>query len=174
VPSSEQSRFGGLARRYNFVFNPYPDQRISRCPLCERKTGQLKVPLLIHINPWHLVALNYTCRYCSECDLLIAHKHEIEHLLTAMFMQRDPMVIGNDYLVMGTMERKAWREGQMRQRSVEEMRAHIADFRTYYQELRMTRLGWYGPGQEPPVMEPPPSQEWIKSERDRRVRKERR
>jgi hypothetical protein len=169
VPSAKQFQFGGLPRRYNFVFNPYPDQRIWRCPFCERKTGQRKVPLLIHVEPRQFIALNYTCRYCSECDLLIANKHEIEHLLTAMLMERDPALIGNDYFVMGTMEKKAWREGQARPKSLEEIRAHIADFKEYYKELRMTQPGWYGPDQEPPVMEPPRSQEWVKSERNRHV-----
>lgn len=67
--------------QYNFVLNPYPDERLSRCPFCSNKTGQRKRPLVIHIDPMHLIALNYTCRYCEQCDLLVAHKHEIEHLL---------------------------------------------------------------------------------------------
>jgi len=164
VPTSEQSRFGGLPRKYSFAFNPYPDQRVSRCPLCNRKTGQRKVPLVIHIDPQQIVALNYTCRYCSQCDLLIAHKHQVEHLLTTICLQRAPTLIGNDYLVIGTMEKRAWREGQEQPKSVQETQAYIADFTTYYGELQITRPGWYGPGQEPPVIEPPPSQEWVKVE----------
>jgi hypothetical protein len=173
MSASKKSRFGDLPPEYGFVFNPYPDERISRCPFCEKKTGQRKVPLLIHIDPLHLVALNYTCRYCSDCDLLIAHKQEVEHLLTALFMEHEPSAIGNDYLVLGTVEKKAWREGMTQQKSVEEMRSHTHDFRTYYQELRMKRPGWYKPDQEPPVREPPSSQEWIKPAR-RHTRKKRR
>jgi hypothetical protein len=37
---------------------------------------------------------------------LIGHKDEFEHLLTSMFMQYDPSVIGNDYLIVGTVEKK--------------------------------------------------------------------
>jgi len=111
-----------------------------------------------------MIALNYTCRYCSQCDLLIAHKHQVERLLTTICLQRAPTLIGNDYLVIGTMEKRAWREGQEQPKSVQEMQAYIADFKTYYGELRVTRPGWYGPGQEPPVIEPPPSQEWVKAE----------
>jgi len=105
MATSRKSQWGGLPPRYSFMLNPYPNQRTSRCPLGERKTGQRKIPLLIHIDPLHLVALNYTCRYCRACDLLIAHKHEIEHLLTALFRPRDPDVIGNNYLIMGTVEK---------------------------------------------------------------------
>jgi hypothetical protein len=42
------------------------------------------------------------------------------------------------------------------------MLSHVHIFKTYYKELRMTQPGWYPAGQEPPVMPPPPSTEWIK------------
>jgi hypothetical protein len=99
-------QFGELPPKYSFVINPYPDMRITSCPMCERKTGQRKIPLLIHINPLHLIALNYTCRYCKSCELLIAHKHEIEHLLTSLFSQTEPVTVGNEYLIIGTVEKK--------------------------------------------------------------------
>src|SRR5512147_3264198 len=102
-----KKQFGGLPPQYNFVLNPYPEVRVSRCPFCDRKTGQRKVPLFIHVDPLHPIALNYTCRYCSHCDLLIGHKHELEHLLTQMFAPYHPAVIGNDYLIMGTVDKKA-------------------------------------------------------------------
>ena len=38
---------------------------------------------MIHIDPDHLIALNKTCRYCTRCDLLIAHRDEIEAELRA-------------------------------------------------------------------------------------------
>jgi hypothetical protein len=172
MSKAKKPRFGELPPRYNFILNPYPDERLSRCPFCDGKTGQRKRPLLIHVEPLHLIALNYTCRYCQDCDLLIAHKHEIEHLLYNVFSQNEPGAIGNDYLILGTVERKAWREGMKQPKAVAEMLAHASDFETYYQELRMTQPGWYGPEQEPPVMEPPPSQEWIRVKSRRRRRKE--
>jgi hypothetical protein len=46
------------------------------------------------------------------------------------------------------------------------MLAHASDFAKYMDELRMTRAGWYPQDQEPPVAEPPPSQEWIKIKAD--------
>lgn len=130
--------------------------------------GQRKVPLVIHVDPLHLVALNYTCRYCSECDLLIAHKHEVEHVLTGLFLQYDPQAVGNEYLVLGTLEKRACRRGMRQPELAQEMRAHMHDFRTYYQELRLGKPCWYRAGQTPPVMEPPPSQEWVKSQHERR------
>ena len=162
---SKKTQFGELSPEYNFVFNPYPSERISRCPFCRAKTGQRKRPLLIYVEPVQFIALNYTCRYCKDCDLLIAHKYEVEHLLAALFAQFNPAAIGNDYLVLGTMEKKAWREGLTQPKPVEGLRAHIHDFKTYYRELRITQPGWYKDDQEPPIMEPPPSREWVKGEK---------
>jgi hypothetical protein len=163
MAKAKKPQFGELPPRYSFVLNPYPDMRISRCPYCERKTGQRKLPLLIHVEPAHLIALNYTCRYCHTCDLLIADKQAIEHLLTGMFSQHDPEVVGNEYLIIGTVEKNTWREGLQQPKSIAEMLPHASDFTDYYKELRVTRPGWYKADQEPPLMESPPSQEWVKS-----------
>jgi hypothetical protein len=162
MAKTKNIQLGQLPPRYGFMLNPYPDHRVSRCPLCEHKTGQRKIPLLIHVDPMHMIALNYTCRFCQTCDLLIAHKPEIEHMLTALFLQMDPGVIGNEYLIIGTAEKTTWQEGMQKQKEVAEMLQHVSDFATYYQELRVTQAGWYGPNQEPPVVQPPPSREWIK------------
>src|ERR671914_2944840 len=170
MATSKKSQLGGLPPRYSFMLNPYPDQRLSRCPLCEQKNRQRKMPLLIHIDPLHLIALNYTCRYCQDCDLLIAHKHEIEHLLTEFFRQYEPGVIGNNYLIIGTVEKSIWREGLEQPKAIAEMLPQASDFATYYKELRLTRPGYYGSEQEPPFMEHPLSQEGIKTKTDTRRR----
>jgi hypothetical protein len=153
--------FGHLPPEYNFSLNPYPDLRFSRCPDCESKTGQRKLPLLIHVDPMSLIALNYTNRYCQRCDMLIGHKHEIEHLLTELFSQINPEVIGNQYLVFATVEKKAWRENMAESKPFDEMLHHIHDFKSY-QDLHMTMTGWFPKDQEPPVMTPPPSTDWVK------------
>jgi hypothetical protein len=101
-----RKQFGYLPPKYNFALNPYPEIRFSKCPDCQNKTGQRKLPLLIHVEPQNLIALNYTNRYCDRCDKLIAHKDEIEHFLTDMFLQINPDYIGNNYLVFGTVEKK--------------------------------------------------------------------
>jgi hypothetical protein len=163
MAKTKKLQFGELPPQYNFVLNPYPDMRISSCPLCEHKTGQQKIPLLIHVEPIHLIALNYTCRYCRECDLLIAYKHELEHLLTGLFSQMEPATVGNEYLIMGTVEKTVWREGLQQPKAVAEMLPHASDFVAYYQELRFMQPGWFPVAQKPPVMEPPPSREWVKS-----------
>jgi hypothetical protein len=36
----KQRQLGGLPPKYSLMVNPYPEERVSRCPLCDRKTGQ--------------------------------------------------------------------------------------------------------------------------------------
>ncbi len=153
---------GEPPRRYGFIMNPYPDVRLSICPVCHRKTGQRKLPLLIDVGEKRMVALNYTCRYCRGCDLLAAHKHEIERLLTDLFVELDPDLIGGDYLVFGTLEKKHWRENMKHPRPPAEVLKHAFMFKTY-KELQMTRGGWFPAGIEPPIAEPPPSREWTRA-----------
>jgi hypothetical protein len=102
-------------------------------------------------------------RYCRDCDLLIASKAAIEHLLTEMFRRHDPEAIGNDYLIIGTVNRASWREGLAQPKGIDDMLPDVSDFATCYEELRLTRPGYYRADQQPPVMEPPASQEWVKA-----------
>ena len=107
------------------------------------------------------MALNFTCRYCERCDLLICHKGNLEHVLATLFEQRDPSVIGNDYFILGTVEKNAWRDGLTQPKSPAEILPQLHDFKSY-QELRMTVGGLFKVGQEPPVRSPPPPTEWVK------------
>ena len=131
----ERPHFGELPPRYDFSLNPYPELRFTSCPQCHAKTGQRKLPLLIHVDPRSLIALNYTSRYCKHCDLLIGHKHEIEQHLAELFRTMDPDKIGNAYLIFATVERKAWRDNMKKPKDFTDMLEHISDFK-HYEELR--------------------------------------
>ena len=104
-------RFGKQPPRYTFFFNPYTDARFSKCPKCNGKTGQKKLPLVIHIDDGGMMVLNKTCRICPACDLLIAHRNEIEAQMAVHFQTTAPEVVGNDFLVIGTVDRADWRRG---------------------------------------------------------------
>jgi hypothetical protein len=97
--------------RYYFFLNPYSDLRFTACPQCGATTRQRKLPLVIHIDPMQLAALNKTCRYRPHCDLLIAHQNELEAWLAAYFSEHHPEIVGNDYLVVGTEDRADWLRG---------------------------------------------------------------
>ncbi len=92
--------------RHYFFLNPYDDMAFTVCPKCEEKTKIRKYCLLIHIEPKHLLSLNKSCRYCPKCDLIIVKKADLERLLVAFCEQNAPDIIGNEYFVYGTMDRK--------------------------------------------------------------------
>jgi len=139
---TEPPRLGKLLPMYDFVLNPYADARFTRCPGCEQKMRQRKLPLFIHVEPLHPVVLGYTCRYCPDCDLLIAHQDEIEGLLANLFAGLDPSVVGNDYLVLGTVERKPWRESLKQPKSMGEMLEYLHDFKEV-RTVEYQPAGWY-------------------------------
>ncbi len=135
------TRFGQQSPRHKFFLNPYQDARFTRCPKCDGKTKQRKLPLLIHVDLLQLIALNKTCRYCPYCDLLIAHQDEIEAQLTFMFAQHQPDLIGNDYLIIGTMDRADWQRSRKAPFNVEELRACLHDFKKVM-SFEPTRYIW--------------------------------
>lgn len=147
MTDKEQGRLGKLPPLYIFILNPYTDARFTRCPGCERRMRQRKVPLFIHVDPFNPVVLGYTCRYCPDCDFLIAHQDQIEDLLTGLFAEHDPSVIGNDYLVMGTVERSVWRKGMKEPQSIGNMLEHLHDFKEV-RTVEYQPAGWY-PADEP-------------------------
>jgi hypothetical protein len=126
--AGEVPRLGKQPPRYRFFLNPYSDVRFTTCPQCGEKTRVRKLPLVIHIDPLQLVALNKTCRYCPRCDLLIAHQDQLEAWLAAFFGQQQPDVVGNDYLVVGTEDRAAWRRGTQTPLTIPEALEHLHDF----------------------------------------------
>jgi YgiT-type zinc finger domain-containing protein len=140
--SRESSRLGKLPPMYDFILNPYAETRVGWCPSCERKMHQRKVPLLIHIDSMYLVTLGYTCRYCPHCDLLVAHQDENEHLLASMFLERNPSIIGNDYLVIGTVERACWRAGMKAPPPGKDLLDNLHDFKRVLQ-FEYRPAGWY-------------------------------
>ena len=125
---TKQRRLGKQQPRYRFFLNPYPDVRFTTCPQCGRRTNQRKLPLVIHVDPRNPVSINKTCRYCPACDLLIAHKHEVEQQLALLFTRHDPALIGNDYLVIGTQDRAVWRRGVQTALTIQEMLESLHDF----------------------------------------------
>jgi hypothetical protein len=126
-PSKDVPWPGKQPPRHRFFLNPYPDVRFTTCPLCGQKTRVRKLPLVIHIDPMQLVALNKTCGYCPRCDLLIAHQDELEAWLAGFFGQQKPEIVGNDYLVVGSEDRASWRRGTREQLTIPALLEHLHD-----------------------------------------------
>lgn len=107
--SGRKRRLGKQPPRHTFFLNPYTDVRFTSCPRCGGKARLRKVPLVVHVDPQEIAVLNKKCRYCPGCDLLIAHRDELEAMLAFAFSGQRPEVVGNDYLVIGTVDRSVWR-----------------------------------------------------------------
>ena len=127
--------------RYCFFLNPYIDCAFTRCPQCETNTKLKKYCLLIHIEPHHLITLNKTTRYCPCCDLIIAKKEELEQLLCAICEKRFPEIIGNEYLVLGTMERKDWKKGMQGTMTAKEAMDYVYLFKDIW-SFEVEPGGW--------------------------------
>lgn len=155
------NKVSDLPHKYHFFLNPYPDMRFSKCPHCEGKTGQRKLPLLVLVDPKHIIAIHCTNRYCEHCDMLIGHKFEIERCLTNLFLELEPAVVGNNYVIIGTIEKKVLNTALKEGKTADEIlhRAHI--FKSY-QVISMTMAGWFPRNKKPPVMPHPPSTDWVK------------
>ena len=135
-------RIGKQPPRHTFFLNPYTDARFTKCPKCSHKTGQKKLPLVIHVDEWGPLLLNKTCRFCSRCDLLIAHKDEIDAQLAHLLERQAPKLVGNDYLVIGTLDRSDGKRGTSEQLTLAEMVQALHDFKNMVQ---FKPVGGWGP-----------------------------
>lgn len=124
-----RKQLGKQPPRYRYFLNPYQDVRFTTCPQCRTKTRLRKFPLVIHVDPMYTIILGKTCRYCVNCDLLIVHQDQLEEQLVEYFSEANPEIIGNDYLVMGTLDRPEWRQGMQDPLTLQEMLEHLHDFK---------------------------------------------
>ena len=139
----QKNRIGKLPARYSFLLNPWNDIRLSKCPQCRRATHARKFPLLIHIHGWGPLVLGKTCRYCTPCELIIAHQDELEKELALNKAQLPQNKLGSDYFVVGTMDKEVWKQGlRAVSRPWTDMLEHVADFKKY---LNLKVEGGWGP-----------------------------
>jgi hypothetical protein len=100
-----------LPPRYSLLLNSHIHERLSKCPICHKPTHPRKFALFIHIDDWGPLALGKTCRYCTPCELIIVHKHELDAELAHSLATLAPRSVGKGYLVLGTLDKKVWRAG---------------------------------------------------------------
>jgi hypothetical protein len=125
-------------KRHKFFLNPYSDCAFTKCPKCDSKTKVRKYPLVIHVEPQQLFLLNKKCKYCPSCDLIIAKKQEIEAFLALAL----PQLSDNDHLVIGTLERQDWVEGNKGSISPSEIIERMYVFKTVW-DFEVRPAGWY-------------------------------
>lgn len=140
---AKNTKIGKLPPRYSFILNPHEGTRLSACPRCEKLTYPRKFAFLIHVDAWGPMALGKTCKYCSRCELIMMHQNELEAELTISFGRIAPEMIGNEYMVLGTIEKKVW-QARLKGEGSEfgEILKHAADFKKVY-NLDYRPAGWY-------------------------------
>jgi hypothetical protein len=57
----------------------------------------------------------------------LAHQEEVETELTTLFEEKRPEVVGNDYMVVGTVEMGVWRRSLAQPLTAAELLAHTSD-----------------------------------------------
>ncbi len=128
--AKDEKRLGKLPPRHDFILNPYDDLRLSKCPKCDRPTHMRKFALFVVVDGYGPMLLGKTCRFCTPCDLLMVHQDELEHELVVALEPRAPEVIGNEYVVFGTVDKKVWRKGlEGDPAQLDEILDHTADFK---------------------------------------------
>ncbi|MCI5209610.1 MAG: hypothetical protein D3910_12650 [Candidatus Electrothrix sp. ATG2] len=137
-----KSNLKDMKRSHYFFLNPYQDCAFTKCPQCEAKTKVRKFPLVIHIDPRQMFILNKTCKYCVDCDLIITKQAEIEQQLTIGLLKINPDIIGNDYLVMGTLDKKDWRSREKDRDNPSETLKKMYVFKDHL-DFEVIPAGWY-------------------------------
>ena len=89
------------------------------------------------------MALGKTCRYCTRCELIIAHQDELEAQLAGSLRAVAPEVIGNKNILLGTVEKRMWQRGvQGTGHLLGEILEHTADFNEML-DYNVERGGWF-------------------------------
>lgn len=83
----------------------------------------------MNVNPKYTLVLDKLCRFCYLCDLLIVHQDQLEEQLATRFMTINPEAIGNDYQIVGTLDRAEWSQGKQDPSSFERVIEYLHDFK---------------------------------------------
>lgn len=127
--------------KYYFFLNPYKEYSFSKCPKCDNKTKQKKLPLTIMLEKEkNFFVINKTCKYCPNCDLLIVKKQEIKKLIK-MFLGKI-ILREKDYYVVGTQDKKVWRKGMNMNYDQKEQFSGITLFKSIW-NFEVQPAGWY-------------------------------
>jgi hypothetical protein len=92
---------------------------------------------VIHVEGFGMVLLGKTCRLRLRCDTLVVHKEELDDLLKTAINVPEP-----EYVVLGTIDKDVHRRGLSGGVSLDDVKEHMADFKSYW-KVDITPAGWY-------------------------------
>lgn len=128
--------------KHYFFLNKYSDMSFTRCPKCETKTKIRKFCLVVFVEPNYFLTIYKYCRYCVNCDLIIAKQDELEGLMSFMCERNRLDIIGNKYFVIGTLDKKNFELTHKKEISKCETIERICLFKNVLNFDIMPR-GWY-------------------------------
>jgi hypothetical protein len=85
--------------------------------------------LLIHLEGIGLRILGKTCRYCTRCELIIAHKAELVTELARIIPSPASEITEDSYLVIGTVDLKTWQRGRQAPLAINDILDQTAEFK---------------------------------------------
>jgi hypothetical protein len=85
--------------------------------------------LVISIKPGQLLLMNLPCRYCRECDLLIARKRELEAAMADRLRTAGIELVAAPYSVAGTLDMHDWEAGTSGSLGYREIKERMYAFR---------------------------------------------
>lgn len=130
--NTNRHRMGALPPRYSFLLNPHVRERFTKCPSCDASTRIRKLPLVVHVEHSggpRLVLLNKTCRLCVICETLIVDRLALENVIIAAGLSTTVKPL--DYVVLGTIDPRTWRQGLGGDAEIPDIREHMADFKKH-------------------------------------------
>lgn len=131
-----------LKYKYKFFLNPYKDQAFTRCPKCENKTKVRKFIFFIHVEPKQPIILNKSGKFCPYCEMIIVNQDELEKLLCFTIEKFDPKMIGNKYIVGGTIDKSDISFKKVQELEFEEVIKHLYVFKDIL-SFKVIPGGWY-------------------------------
>ena len=138
----DRQKLGAKPPRYSFILNPHTNLRFSKCPQCQRQAFARKFPLVVVVQGDTGYNQGLTCKYCASCELIMAHKQDLDTQVNYYCEAYRPELLGNAYLVIGTIERSVWKKGIQTPSTVAESFEQIAPIKKYL-ELEYRPAGWY-------------------------------
>jgi len=101
--------------KYYFYLNPHDQYAWTKCPKCDAKTKLRKICLMIHYEDkpliFHrLLSVRMDCKFCTEFELIIKKKSEIESVLQKMIESWKMKFSPKNYIVFGTIDMNDWKQ----------------------------------------------------------------
>ena len=93
-----------------------------------------------------------TCKYCSNCKLIMIDQEELESELFRACSAHARQSLGKEYLLIGVVDMKVFRRGLTgAPGALEELQAWTSDFKKQH-GLGLQLGGWYKEGATPPEL----------------------